>query len=101
MKRRLVSSPTITLLLATVLSSWQQQTLAFTTSKTTSTCTSTCTFISQRERVILAATATTLDIKVDKDVFCVCGGGPTGLLSAIMLAQKFPEVRYILTDDDH
>lgn len=23
----------------------------------------------------------------------ICGGGPAGLLSAIMLAQKFPEVR--------
>ena len=24
----------------------------------------------------------------------ICGGGPAGLLSAIMLAQKFPNVRY-------
>jgi anaerobic glycerol-3-phosphate dehydrogenase len=27
----------------------------------------------------------------------ICGGGPAGLLSAIMLAQKFPDVRTVFT----
>jgi len=25
----------------------------------------------------------------------ICGGGPTGLLAAIMLAQKFPQVCFV------
>ena len=35
------------------------------------------------------------DGKVQKDAI-VCGAGPAGLLSAIMLAQKFPEVRNVI-----
>lgn len=35
------------------------------------------------------------DDEVVQTNYIICGGGPAGLLSAIMLAQKFPNVRTV------
>ena len=43
-------------------------------------------------------TAPVTDVIVPTDAI-ICGGGPAGLLSAIMLAQKFPDVSYGLKNE--
>jgi threonine dehydrogenase-like Zn-dependent dehydrogenase len=51
--------------------------------------------LAESSAVTKEVTVDAADRKVQKHAI-VCGAGPAGLLSAIMLAQKFPEVRNVI-----
>jgi hypothetical protein len=49
------------------------------------------------ESPALSSTARAEDTPISTTDILICGGGPTGLLASIMLAQKFPKVRQAST----